>query len=270
MFADIYIEYSGCEPTASARVINNSKDTFLQGLNYEVVDGTELSNGDVITVKVSASYNDDLASYCAENIGKVPEADTKEYTVEGLNAYVTSIEQIPEDFLNKMKAEVEDHLRAETADWVKEVSLEDVTYIGAYVLNKKPGVYSSYGENRICLIYNVGVHEDYASKGVDNHVNYYYYGAFSNVMLLADGTCSADLAAMTECRETFSREIDVESGSGIVFWKPTTTLTYHGYEELDSMFNNLVTSMVDGYTYTSTVEDIEVETAEVEQEDVTE
>lgn len=261
-FADISIEYSGCEPTAYATVINHSKDAHLQGLCYEVIDGTELSNGDVFTVKVSAPYGNDLAEYCAANMGKVPETDTKEYTVEALNAYITSIDQIPEEFLNKMKTEVEDHLRAESADWNDEVSLEDVTYIGAYVLNKKTGGYSFYGyENLIYLVYNVGVHEDYASEGIDNHINYYYYGAFPNVMLLADGTCSADLASMVECNETFRRELDVEYGRdlGLAFWEPTTRLTYHGYEELDSMFNNLVTREVDNYTYTSTVEDIAVE-----------
>lgn len=265
-FADISIEYSGCEPTAYATVNNHSKDAYLQGLYYEVIDGTELSNGDVFTVKVSSPYGDDLADYCAANIGKVPETDTKEYTVEGLNAYITSIDQIPKEFLGKMKTEVEDHLRAESADWVDEVSLEDVTYIGAYVINKKPNAYGMYGDNRVYLIYNVGVHEDYASEGVDNHINYYYYGAFPNVMLLADGTCSADLASMVECDETFRRELDVEYGKnlGLAFWEPTTRLTYHGFEDLDSMFNDLITAKVDDYTYVSTVEDVEAEVVEVE------
>lgn len=259
-FADIYIEYTGCEPTAEARVINNSKDSFLQGLNYSVENGTGLSNGDKITVKVSAYYQDDLATYCAENIGKVPESEVKEYTVEGLNAYVTSIEQIPEDFLDKMKSEVEDQLRAGTANWVDEVSLENVSYIGAYVLTRKPGV--NYGDaNRIFLVYNVGVHEDYSNKGVDNHINYYYYGGFYNVMILEDGTCTADLSNMGKCSKSFTHEIDVASGR----FTPTTNLRYTGFKDLESMFNYCVTSYIGDYNYTSTVEDIVTNSVETEE-----
>lgn len=254
IFEDISIEYTGCEPYASANVVNNSKERFIQSLSFEIENGSNLSNGDTIRVKVSAYSEDDLAEYCAENYGKVPKTDEKEYTVEGLNSYVTSEDQIPDDFLDKMKGEVEDHLRSQAAsDWDSRVSLENVTYIGTYILNKKAGAYTMWdmGENVVYVVYKVGVHEDFSDNGIDNHIEYYYYGKFNDVMLLADQTCTADLTAMTTCDNRFSRELEVSNG-----WWSTTTLYYYGYLELDSLFNKCVTSNIDNYTYEANVKDV--------------
>lgn len=255
IFEDISIEYTGCEPYASASVVNNSKEGFIQKLRFEIENGSNLSNGDTIRVKVSAYSEDDLVEYCAENYGKVPKTDEKEYTVEGLNSYVTSEDQIPEDFLDKMKGEVEDHLRSQAAsDWDSRVSLENVTYIGTYILNKKAGAYTTWnmGENVVYVVYKVGVHEDFSEDGVDTHIEYYYYGKFNDVMLLADQTCTADLTAMTTCDNRFSRELEVSHG-----WWSTTTLYYYGYLELDSLFNRCVTSNIDNYTYETNIKDVE-------------
>ena len=50
--------------------------------NFDKVEG--LKNGDTIHVTVSAPYGDDLAKYCANNIGSVPSTTGKDFKVEGL------------------------------------------------------------------------------------------------------------------------------------------------------------------------------------------
>lgn len=254
-FENIEIEYIGCEPTAEAKVLNQAKDTFLQGLSYEIDNGLNLSNGDVISVRVYSQNQKELEAYCAEEYGKVPKTTVKEFTVEGLNKYVTAVDQIPEETLNKMKAEVEDHLRAQSVTWQKEVTLENVTYIGAYALNQKEGRNSR--NNKIYLVYKIGVHEDFTEEGVDNHINYYYYGRYDDVMLLADGTCSVDLSKMQECKNTFTRALDIWKRD--LFFSTQKKLRYYGYENLESMFNTCVTADLADYTYISTVEDVEIE-----------
>ena len=249
-FKDIVIEYQGCEPFATAQVVNNSQDDFLKGLVYNVENGSDLSEGDTITVTVSGRYfyDDDFATYCVENYGKVPLAETKEYKVQGLNRYVSSINQIPEEFLSKMKAEVEDGLRAEAArDWEEYVALENITYLGSYVLNPKTS--NKRNSNQIYLVYKIDVHENYPEYDMDNHVSFYYFGTYNNVMLLADGTCSTDLSAMSPCQAQFTRTTNIKS------WGVYKKLYYPGYEDLDSLFNKCVTAQIDNYTYENTVQD---------------
>lgn len=59
--------------------------TSKYSLSY-IFDKTEgLKNGDTIHVSVEAPYGDDLAKYCANNIGSVPSTTSKDFTVEGLS-----------------------------------------------------------------------------------------------------------------------------------------------------------------------------------------
>ena len=78
--------------------------------------------------------------------------------------------------------------------------------------------------------------------------DYYYYSVFSNIVILADGTCSFDLSGMKHAEGTSTFGIK----SGEVFTRDK--YYYWGYEDLDSMFNKLITANIDKYSYESTVQ----------------
>ena len=69
-----------------------------------------------------------------------------------------------------------------------------------------------------------------------------------NIVILADGTCSFDLSGMKHAEGTSTFGIK----SGEVFTRDK--YYYWGYEDLDSMFNKLITANIDKYSYESTVQ----------------
>lgn len=250
-FDSLEIEYYGCSPMAEVRVINNNNDKFLQTLKYKVDKEEGLANGDKFKITVSAPSGKDLNTYCAEKYGKIPTTDFAEYTVSGLNSYVTAIDQIPEEFLERMKNEVVDHLHAQAAeDFEPEVSIEEEQYLGAYVLNRKTGAYNTTN-NYIYLIFNVKVLEDFSSQGLENHRDYYYYGMWENVVINTTGECKAELANVSVCEKRFSQRLNIPNG----YWDHMT-LYYKGYESLDRLVNDCIITKVDRFTYTSTVQDV--------------
>ena len=249
-FSDVYVEFSGCEPVAKVKVINNSQDSFLQSLQYVADVDSGLSNGDIVTVTIDVPYQDDVAIYCAENYGMVPESVSKEFVVEGLNAFATSLEQIPQNMMEKMQEAVEEQILSQAEDdWREEVSIEEIEYKGSYLLNIKPNAWSSNRDNILYFVYNVNAHEDFSEDGVDNHFNYYCYGTFKNVMIMPDGTCAVDFEAMNTCGQTFVRELPISNG-----WRGNVNLYYYGYETLEDLFERCVSAQTDAYTYISNVE----------------
>ena len=54
------------------------------GLDYTVVPGYDLSNGDIVTLTLSAPDGDDLEEYCAEHYGFIPASDCCKYVVADL------------------------------------------------------------------------------------------------------------------------------------------------------------------------------------------
>ncbi len=54
------------------------------GLNYALSENTGLSNGDTVTLTLTAPNGDDLYEYCVEQYDFAPTASTREYTVSGL------------------------------------------------------------------------------------------------------------------------------------------------------------------------------------------
>lgn len=182
---------------------------------------------------------------------------TKEYTVEGLPTYITKIEDIPEDMMDKMKAQAEDVFNAESAKWKAGASVESVTYIGSYMMTKKKG--DSWGDNaKIYLVYNIGAMEQNEDMGVENHFNYYYTVGFDDITKLPDGTSTMDLTDYTVPYSSFRRDVEWNVGWFEHYY------TYTGYETIDNLFNDCIGKYVDQYNYESTVEDVASDAAPAE------
>ena len=259
IFAGVELVFTGTAPYGYASVDTNKTTDMANNVSFSMDKSDNLSNGDVVKVTATPYYEteEDFMKTCAEQYGAVPETMEKEYTVEGLPTYVSKIEDIPEDTLDKMKAQAEDVFNANAAKWDEGASVESVTYIGSYMMTRKKA--DGWGDKtKTYLVYNIGVMEKNEEMGVENHFNYYYTVAFNDITILPDGTSTMDLTDYEVPYNSFRREVEWNIQSWYNWY------TYDGYETLDNLFNDCIGKYVDEYNYESTVEDVNSDDASAE------
>ena len=229
LFEDVEITYSGYSPYAEVYIDGSCDYTDVSYYCNE----DYVSNGDTVTIY--AEYDEDELL----EAGYLAEADSMEIEVTDLNSYITELSQIPDETLEKMKAQAEDVMAAKVANsWDEEgASFEGMEYLGCYLLTPKSSSLDwGTDANRVILVYEVSVWDE----DVDDFT---YYTAFeyTDITLLADGTCSVNLDECTLTDNTF-----YSTGSWLSHY-------YNGYQKLDSLFSDYVTSYIDNYNYESTV-----------------
>ena len=233
VFDSIKLKYTGTAPYASATV----DDTDLVALNlpaairFEVAPNEELNIGDKVKVTLQEGTSENCLAY-----GYRLTETEKEYTVEGLDAYLMSLDDLPADASEKMEKNGSDLIEAEIADyWDNPSDLDSISLRGNYLLTTKEGFIQNVND---ALVYV------YEIKTKD--FSYYSYVEYDNVMILSDGTCSFNLAEAMKPVGSVAL-----GGWGTTFER--NGLTYIGYADLDTMFNEVVTTRIDLYDYKSTV-----------------
>lgn len=254
-FENITLVFSGIQPGGKATV-SPADDQY--GIYYVVEPSTGLSNGDTVTV--TATWEMGIKSEFGEDYvrryGAVPSKTQETYTVSGLDAYLTSISEIPEEMLAKMQSICEDDiaaLYAQTQDRNRNNKYGyQASYIGSYVLAAKPGSNTMY-HNIIHLLYRIDETSDivdsYYDSGETETVNltYYRHFTFYDAVIMDDGTCSLDLSrCMTDS--------DFMYGNSFRYPLTNISLSRYGVKELDTFFNKYVTAERSNYTYESTVQ----------------
>ena len=246
-FDGIDVTFSGIAPNGRAEVELGARSGVYQYINYDLDIDSGLSNGDTVTLTASYGYGRNLADYTADNFGMIPTETTKEYTVEGLGHYVSAIEEIPETVMSSMQQQGVDILSAAETKWNDNAKISSISYIGSYLLTaKKASTYDN--QNKLTLVFKVTISVDCAETDVHDKFSYYYPLTFKDLIVLPDETVSVDLSFYEKPNDTFSREYDFGGWYDI-------PLRWDGYEKLDSLFSNVVTSKIENYNYESTVED---------------
>ena len=246
-FEDISVIYDGFAPNGTAS-INTENNTG--SISYELDKSTGLSNGDKITVTASTPYGMD--EY-AQTYGKVFSSTEKEYTVEGLASYASSIDEISKDALNKMLSQANDSIQADCASWAEGNSLKSAEFIGYYFLKNKEGFEEEPYNELYCVYKNTANLKGYV-RGGDGKTEetgeevYYTYYHYSNIVVLPDGTCSFDLNSGNLANNRIESDYGYYGFIGAEFY------TFNGYKDLDSMFNDCVTKKIAEYDYESTVQ----------------
>lgn len=158
-FSILQVEYEGISPNGSAYLQSNAKDEFESKIQFETDRSNGLSNGDILTVSV----NDDNADYLLSNYGKILSPLQKEYTVEGLDEYVGSWNELTDDFKAMLKTESEDKIYAYTAsEYAKSSLLSNLSYKG-YIFSalkngeESSGEYNSVDIDLNCIDKSVGL-----------------------------------------------------------------------------------------------------------------
>ena len=244
-FEGISVTFEGVAPDGKA-VLNNDSN---KNLRYELDKKEGLSNGDKVTVTVTAPYGEDLESYCKENYEAKPNATTKVFTVNTLGKYITAIDELPAATLETLKTESKDRIESDITDDVE--SVEKIDYEGMIMLNLKDGKNSKSKDNwnassdhdhMLFLVYKVTAR---IKDRDDKNMSYSYWTAcrFNDITLLPDGSCDVDTNEIVIPGDTVSSEKSYKS--------------FRGYESYDQLFKKIVNTRLTDYKYETKTSDSE-------------
>lgn len=262
-FENLNVTFSGISPQSSVSVSGGNSLC-----KYTVDKESGVSNGDTVTV---------TAEFKSEQSNKELTETTREYKVEGLSSYAMKLADIPTDALNKFRSQAEDLITTKVSGYaMNKIDIieldsysfeqDEMDFIGYYFLAGKPGFkVSNY--NKIYCVYKmkfaVTAYEyDPTREGnrrnneehITDYQEFYTVCELDNIVLLEDGTCSFDLSSMgitsdyVALSDKFCNYYGYRIGGGSAYsWK--------GYSDIDSMFNAVVTSQIQNYSYENTVKD---------------
>lgn len=241
VFEGIEVEFSGTAPDVSAEVV--STNGWLDTWDYTLSPKVGMENGDTITVSIS----DDAAETLLETYGVVPESQTTQVTVSGVDYYATSLDDITEEALAEMQAQSEDEFNASEvatwAAWDEDISLTSMEYVGCYFLHIKD--YDAWSDtNYIYLVYKI------TAKQQDTEHSYYWFTRFTDGIVQTDGTFSIDYRDYDTPSNSFYFNPETDDGNYYIYG-----CYYSGYEDLDSLLNENVISKTNLYTYESSIEE---------------
>lgn len=227
-FADISVQFSGIAPNGEAQVINNSRDAACMQYEYDLDKSEGLSNGDTVTVTISDYNLDDIA----EQTGEAPAEMQKTFTVSGLSAYVTKLDQVNDTALASMKKEAEDYIQALSArNYADTETMNGFTYVGSYLEVAKPNA-GAWHNNWLDLVYEISYSNSYGGS-----FKYYYGIGFSDLVLQADNSIDVDLSDYSTTSHTFH------------FTSGDHGYYLYGYQTQKDLFDDWIKSSMDTYTY---------------------
>lgn len=221
---DFEISFTGTAPDGSASVSNSTYSL----IDYTVEPSSGLSNGDKVTVTASL-YDDSDPDFVLSQTEKT-------FEVSGLDAYVTDISQISEDYIQKLDAQAKDEIDSMSSQEVSygNPGVKTREYVGAYLASLK-STDGYYNQNELYMIYKL------TSNNGTSDIEYYYYVNFHNIIQYSDGSLYTDIM-----------DYDVPEAS---WWSDDESFTsgdntFAGYETLDTLFNQKIVSLKAEYNIT--------------------
>ena len=227
--------------------------SLMGHVNYTVTPQTGLSNGDTVTLTVHSNRDD--FSDCIDKYGAMPQATEKTFTVEGLNEYVTSADNLSDTTLASLQSQAEDVLKAHIAqEWNSETeTLTGMDYLGNYILTRKSDSTWAGNKNGVILAYKVNVHnhyQNYDDQVYDANNSYYWYICFRNVCVDGEGNVISGLNDYGSP----NAKLTVDSGLRIKDSSDKTKYWYYyGYGTLDELYSSAVTTNVENYNHQDNV-----------------
>lgn len=233
LFSQLEVEFTGTAPEGRASLTYTG--TELRSDAFRCDKSRDLSNGDTITVSIS----DSNVELLAEQLGKVPESLEKQYTVQGLNSYVRKASEIDETALAEMQKQASDEYISHAAQWKEDKKLENLSYLGNYLLTSKDGA-----GNYLYLVYKASIRNYYAdSQQTYDQVNeVYWYTRFENLMVNGDGKTEVDVRDYSTPYDSVYFDTSGNDSYGAKRW------SYYGYKTLEELYKDAIASKKDDYT----------------------
>lgn len=245
-FSGLGLEFSGIAPNGEVKLQYNGKGIDVSDFRCDKT--SELENGDTVTVTLS----EDAIPKLVESYGMVPQEMKKQYTVSGLDKYISKTEEIDPITIKALQDQAWDEYQEYMANsWSKEASLESFDYLGTYLLTNKSK--EEWEQNRLYLVYRVKSRINYSgSYGNYNQVNdIYWFISFPNLILKANGKVEVeDILNGSTPLSTF----DVDSGLSDG-WFGTLKWSYYGFGSLESLYKSAVTANLSSFNHEDHVEE---------------
>lgn len=181
LFADLKLDYDGVSPDAELIIRNESSDSFVKSVNFSADSSSNISNGDVITIK--AQYDTSKA----ESAGYLVSKTEKQYTVSGIDEYIQKYEDIDDETMKAMEKQAIDLIEATFADEYiissllypddfnkrfnvnfDDIKLNQLTLTDNYFFVLKAGMTVEWGDvnNSIFMVYKAEYSDNYGSDNV--------------------------------------------------------------------------------------------------------
>lgn len=222
--------------------INNKGEKILEKyISCDRKDG--LSNGD----KVRVTIDEDGVDYTAQFYGTTPDPLEKEYTVNGLDSYVTSVSQISQEDMETLKEKADNLCKEQIADrWDEGEQLESFEYIGNYLLSKKEGEQRYIDKNLLWMIYRVKVRNQYANgtSFYDDTNTFYFYVQFRDLVVTADGELNVDMSQWRVPKD----QIEVRVSTLNKSWY------YYGYMTVGALYQDSIQNRLEFYNCENNVD----------------
>ncbi len=249
-FEYIEVSFSGIAP--DGRLLMNIDTDIPIDATFTADTQYGLRNGDTVTITAGAGNLEQYALTKGYKLVKTSE----EYTVEGLSFYAEELGQIPEELMEAMNKQAEDMLTAYYSERPVVKSIKSTELLGHWLLTEKEG-FSPDIHNSVYCVYKVALNiSGYEVKNKDKGIinttqTYYIFVQFNDIKIMADGSGDVDLNG---CEITKAAQNKVNTG----YYHPDSLMwlvgdEVRGYEDLDSMFSECVSSNIDEYNYESTV-----------------
>ena len=142
-FEDVTVQFKGTSPNGYASITNESDIDCVRWATMEFDNNSELKNGDTVTLRIDPTSE----SYAVEKGYKFT-ATSKEYTVEGLDFYYESMDEISDEHMKQYR-EKADKVVEDTKSWTYYGEITDVECIGTYFA--KSTIYAS--NNLVIFVY---------------------------------------------------------------------------------------------------------------------
>lgn len=242
---NVTLKFQGMSSSGKAYLTSENEE--YSWIEYVITPNTGLSNGDKITVSVQYEDYVDEMDLCESHGIKFTRTE-REFTVEGLGDYISKLEEVPQEQLEKMQKQAEDVFKAHVAsEWAETESVKGMTYLGSYLLKTKGD--HDYGEanNYMYLVYKIDVTNSLGD------ISYYYYTRFEDIYISDEGEFAVNVLRYYTPKGSATYWWDKWTYSGEVFIEGE--YYYLGYRKLDELFSYCVTNDLDDYTYESNVED---------------
>lgn len=174
-----------------------------------------------------------------------------------MTSYATTLDEIPDDMKEKMQNQAYDSFISYSAgltnipDWQRTITIQEPEFLGYYFLTGKEG-FMPNPYNDLYLVYKYTANINALKKGssssdkVQGDETYYFYYRYSDIQNLPDGTCSVDLSSGQLCEKSSESEYGYINFISVFF-------NFKGYLDIDSLFNESVTSHTEKYNYENTV-----------------